>query len=280
MNASEIILALYRGLISKKTKCGIPVKLRPSTTVGTVQDDPFDCWVEDELKSVLPKSFEIFHAGKLTTPDLVIRDRKSGIIIGLEVKKLIQKDNGKDPRGDTLDYNSCLPCGQTMIKVEDDTVKIPCYYLFALLNPSSTEIVSLIILDGDFLNYDFTIHKESKYANYSEYNHGPYGEGSVRHRQMYTYPNPLNSKIKSFFLRFILILKKIDLEKIRDAKKITEQIVRTDKFENSYYYLLLDEASEIEIKTDSLKTLTDIFDSCKKRSPKERVAAFVTLPKL
>ena len=126
-----------------------------------------------------------------------------------------------------------------MIKIDADTVEIPCYYLFALLNPTSTAIVSLIIMDGDFLNYDFAIHKESKYANYSEYNHGPYGEGSVRHRRMYTYPNPLNSKISEFYLRFILVLKKIDLERIEDATAITEQIVRTDKYLNSFYYLFI-----------------------------------------
>lgn len=279
MNATEIVVTLYRGLLALMDNNRIPIELRTSSVVGTVQDDPFDCWIGDVLKKVLPDSFEIVHAGKLTTPDLVIRDRTSGTIVGLEIKKLIQLPNGNDPRGNTIDYNSCLPCGKTMIKVGTNTVEIPCYYLFALLNPTSTAIISLIIMDGDFLNYDFAIHKESKYANYSEYNHGPYGEGSVRHRKMYTYPNPLNSKLSAFYLRFILVLKKIDLERIEDATAITEQIIRTDKYSNSFYYLLLDEAMQNGCNTDSLPTLTGIFDSCKIRKPKERTAAFVTLSK-
>ena len=68
----EVISTLYKGLISKNTPQGIPVNLRPAQVVGTVQDDPFDCWVETLLKSLLPKSYEVFHAGKLTTPDLIM----------------------------------------------------------------------------------------------------------------------------------------------------------------------------------------------------------------
>ena len=80
------------------------------------------------------------------TPDLIIRDRISGLCIGLEIKKLIQKQTGADSRGLTIDYNSCLPCGSTLIKIGNDTIVIPCYYLFALLNYESTHIVSLILL--------------------------------------------------------------------------------------------------------------------------------------
>lgn len=144
----------------------------------------------------------------------------------------------------TIDYNSCLPCGKAFVKVGEETRIVPCFYLFALLNPGSTKIVSMIILDGDFLNYDFELYKEAKYANSSEYNHGPYGEGSVRHRRMYTYPNPLNSSISEFYMRMILILKKQDFEKFPFVNDISEQIVRKDKYGNSFYYLLLDEVSD------------------------------------
>lgn len=194
----EIITAIYRGLISQNTTNGIPIELRPADVVGTVQDDPFDCWVESQLKNILPDNYEVFHAGKLTTPDIIVRDKATGSIVGIEIKKLIQRLDGKDSRGLTIDYNSCLPCGHTMVKVGKDTCIVPCYYLFALLNPESNHIVTLILLDGDFINYDFELHKEAKYSNYTEYNHGPYGEGSVRHRKMYTYPNPLNSSLGMF----------------------------------------------------------------------------------
>lgn len=280
MTETQIILDIYRGLISLREGDTIPVHLRPVSLVGTVQDDPFDCWIEDVIKATMPKSFEVFHSGSLTTPDLVIRDRKSGLIIGIEVKKLIQTPKGKDPRGMTMDYNSCLPCGKALVKVADETIIVPCYYLFALLDPNSTKIVSLILLDGDFINYDFQLYKEAKYANTSEYNHGPYAEGSVRHRRMYTYPNPLNAKLRDLYLRMVLILKKQDITKIPSASRITEQIIRTDKYENSFYYYLLDETCATPIRTNSLKTLTDIFDACKQREEKERVAYIPVIPKL
>lgn len=234
--------------------------------------------MQNEIMATLPKSFEVVHSGPLTTPDLIIRDRVSKLIVGLEVKKLIQQENGRDPRGLTLDYNSCLPCGSTFVKVGDETIVIPCYYVFALLSPDSKKIISLIMLDGDFLNYDFALHKESKYSNYTEYNHGPYGEGSVRHRKMYTYPNPLNSKIKEFFLRHIVIAKKTDFES-GDVSRchFTEQVIRMDKFGNSFYYYLDDELTpDSKVKGD-LETLSGVFDGCKVRQPKERVVAIPVL---
>ena len=278
-NETDIILAIYRGLISKNTANGIHVNLRPSSVVGTVQDDPFDCWIEDEIRNTLPNSFEVFHSGQLTTPDLVVRDKMTGLIVGLEIKKLIQNDKGNDPRGMTIDYNSCLPCGKAMVKVGDDTIIVPCYYLFALLSPESDKIITLIILDGDFINYDFELHKEAKYSNFTEYNHGPYGEGSVRHRKMYTYPNPLNSRLSFFHLHQILVLKKSALAKRPETKNVKEQIVRTDKYSNSFYYSLIDE-TDSHTKRQKLVTLTGIFDACKRRKPKERVAYIPSIPKL
>ncbi len=262
------------------TKGGIPIDLRLKPVVGTVQDDPFDTWIELEIKKALPANYEIYHSGALTTPDIIIRDKKDGTIVGLEIKKLIQKPNGSDSRGLTIDYNSSLPCGSTMVKIGIETLIIPCFYLFALLDPTSRNIVTLILLDGDFLNYDFDLHKESKYSNYTEYNHGPYGEGSVRHRKMYTYPNPLNSKIDKFHRRQIIVAKKSDFEKIKDTKNIIEQIVRTDKYGNSFYYYLKDETRNALSSLDTLTTLEGIFDLCKERQPKARVAAIPVLPHL
>lgn len=280
MTELEIAIKIYRELIAKIGEKGIPVDIRARAIVGTVQDDPFDTWIELEIKEALPKTFEVFHSGSLTTPDLIIRDKESGTIIGLEIKKLIQKRNGNDSRGMTIDYNSCLPCGSTLIKIGAETIVIPCFYLFALLDTISSNIVTLIILDGDFLNYDFELHKESKYSNYTEYEHGPYGEGSVRHRKMYTYPNPLNSKITGFHLRQVLVAKKTDFEKIKEDKSISETIIRTDKHGNSFFYYLKDETKSLKAHKGDLKILTDIFDACKLRKPKVRTASIPSIPKL
>lgn len=276
----EVISTLYQGLISRNTPNGIPVDLRPAQVVGTVQDDPFDCWIEDQLKNLLPENFQVFHAGKLTTPDLIVRDRDTNTIIGLEIKKLIQKHDGKDSRGLTIDYNSCLPCGRAMIKVGKDTVIVPCYYLFALLTPDSSRIITLILMDGDFLNYDFELHKEAKYSNFTEYNHGPYGEGSVRHRKMYTYPNPLNSSLECFSYRQLLVVKKSLVDNTPLSKFVHEEIIRADKFGNSFYYSLVDKLKPIRRANNELTILTDIFQGCKTRKPKERVAYIPEIPVL
>lgn len=278
MTELDIVFRVYQALISKKDESGIPVNLRTRSIIGTVQDDPFDSWIELEIKKALPKSFEIFHSGSLTTPDLVVRDTVSGLLVGFEIKKLIQKPNGSDSRGLTIDYNSSLPCGSTLVKIGDETIIIPCFYLFALLDNESKNIVTLILLDGDFLNYDFDLHKEAKYSNYSEYKHGPYGEGSVRHRKMYTYPNPLNYKIAAFHLRQILIAKKSDFEKSSIQSNITEQIIREDKYGNAFYYYLKDDTKRAGDAPASLKTLKDIFDDCKNRKPKSRTAAIPVIP--
>ena len=168
-----------------------------------------------------------------------------------------------------------------MVKIADETLVIPCYYFFALLSENSSSIVSSVLLDGDFLNYDFNLHKESKYSNYTEYNHGPYGEGSVRHRKMYTYLNPLNSKIDPFFMKHLVVAKKSDFEKETDGKcNFTGQIVRTDKYGNSFYYYVDNELCGTSCLEAGFETLTGIFDSCKVREPKERVPAIPVLERL
>lgn len=166
-----------------------------------------------------------------------------------------------------------------MIKIGKDTAVIPCFYLFALLDNASRYIVTLIITDGDFLNYDFELYKESKYANYTEYGHGPYEEGSVRHRRMYTYPNPLNSKITEFHMRMILIAKKVDFDKLDNFSGITEQIIREDNKGNKFYYYLKD-VNNSSNQNLPLTTLKDIFETCKQRKPKERTAAMPYIPEV
>lgn len=54
MTTLEMVLMIYRGLISKCKGREIPVRLRAKRIVGTVQDDPFDCWMQNEIKSSLP----------------------------------------------------------------------------------------------------------------------------------------------------------------------------------------------------------------------------------
>ena len=278
MHEIQIVERIYADLSAKLTDGRIPVSLRPHTVVGTVQDDPFDVWVGAEIERALP-DVEVFHAGKLTTPDIVVRDRASNSLLGIEVKKLIQQPDGKDPRGLTLDYNSCVPCGKALIKVGRDTVEIPCFYLFALLSGDSSAMVTSILMDGDFLNYDFDLHKEAKYANQSEYGHGPYGEGSVRHRRMYTYPNPLNYKLSFFYLRHILVIRQHDLAALASPDAAcTDLIVRADKHSHEFHYVVIDRCGARPLPLDRLPVRRDIFQACKERRPRARTAAMPRLP--
>jgi hypothetical protein len=278
MNAIQIIERIFGKFSSKISNGIIPISLRAPSLVGTVQDDPFDCWVADEIKTALPE-IEVFQAGKLTTPDIVLRHKLSNSLLGLEVKKLIQNDNKRDPRGLTIDYNSCVPCGKALTKVGRNTVEVPCFYLFALLSRDSSSMVTTLLVDGDFLNYDFDLHKQAKYANKTEYNHGPYGEGSVRHRRMYTYPNPLNYKMTFFHKRHILIIKQHDMASLSMYDiKYTDLIIRDDKYNNSYHYVVIDNNTSVPLQLSQLPVRRDIFKECKERHPKERVAYMPQLP--
>jgi len=273
-NEHQIISKVYDHFCNKIEDNVIPIDLRAPTLVGTVQDDPFDCLVEQELTSAFP-DLEIVSSGKLTTPDIIVRDKSTGVIVGIEVKKLIQKPNGNDPRGLTLDYNSCLPCGTALIRVGNATVDIPCYYLFCLLSNDSKNIVTLLLMHGDFINYDFNLHKQAKVANQSEYNHGPYGEGSVRHRAMYTYPNPLHYKLECFFQRVVLVAKKLDVENLSLSHLVTHIVSRRDKYENNFLYSIIDNR-----KNDNQPPIQieDIFAACKAR--KARVRTSSSMPML
>ena len=142
-------------------------------------------------------------------------------------------------------------------------------------------MVTTILMDGDFLNYDFELHKDAKQANRSEYDHGPYKEGSVRHRRMYTYPNPLNYKLSLFHSRHLLIVKQHDLSSIT-SKNIpyTDLIIRTDQYENSFRYVAIDANSTTTqpLALDELPVRQDIFKMCKGRQPKSRTAFMPQLP--
>ena len=67
MNHIQIIEQVYNALSTKIAQGEIPISLRAPTLVGTVQDDPFDCWVADTIKSALP-NVEVFQAGKIDYP--------------------------------------------------------------------------------------------------------------------------------------------------------------------------------------------------------------------
>lgn len=265
-NEHEIMHAVYAHFFSLNQGGRIAIDLRAPELVGTVQDDPFDSLVHQEIDDAFP-GLEVVSSGKLTTPDIVIRDKQTGAIVGLEVKKLIQKPSGADARGLTMDYNSCLPCGTALVKVGGAVADIPCYYLFALLSNDSKEIVTLIVMHGDFLNYDFNLHKQAKIANTSEYGHGPYGEGSVRRRAMYTYPNPLNHKLLCFHQRLVFVSKELACQNLGVMDFVTHQVIREDLAKNRFAYSIVDSSKSIQ---GVPALIEDIFAECKARKARTR----------
>lgn len=271
-NADQIISAVFNAIVGEWNS-GLPIQMDAPALVGTTQDDPFDRWVSQYIERKFPE-LEVSTAGKLTTPDLILRDRKTKILVGIEIKKLIENKKGDDPRGLTIDYNSCLPCGTALIKIGDRDSDIPCYYLFALLNSSSTKITTCVLMHGDFLNYDFNLHKEAKVANISEYGHGPYGEGSVRHRAMYTYPNPLNSKLVFFHQKLSLVIKYEVAEQLSVNQHVRCKIQRQDIYNNVFEYKVVQPK---EPKVKEAPTFTDIFKECKERKSKERTSYMVRI---
>jgi hypothetical protein len=267
---NDIISAIYQHFIDKVIDGVIPLTLKPKEKASS-QESPFDTWVRESITAVFP-NFKIVPTGKLVTPDVIIHDPSTGQFFGMEIKTLIQKVTGQDPRGLTIDFNSSVPCGSVMLKVGDETREIPCFCFFALLSPDETSIVTTVLMDGDFLNYLFPLYKHVKYANVSTYGHGPFGEGSVRGRNMYLYPNPLNTKLSFFRFRHTLVVKKPDFETEALGDQATELVIREDLEGNQFHYLIIDGTTEPQegLEFDSLPVLTDIFADCKTRKQKDR----------
>lgn len=267
MSHISIAEKVFIALTSKMENGGLPVSLRPLSTTGTVQDDPFDQWFGELLEEFLPE-FEVTHSGPLTTPDIIVRDRVSREVIGIEVKKIDADENGKDSRGLTLDYNSCIPCGQMQIKISGKESRIKTFYYFGLLSFDKNYLISSTLIDGDFLNYDFDLHLQGKYLNTSQYGHGPYGEGSVRGRAMYNYPNPMNVDLSVFHKKHSFIIKneyiyQMDESPLHESSNIERKDVAGNVINYTQY---------INEPTDSIEFVTDIFEACKKRKPRKRKA--------
>jgi hypothetical protein len=90
---------------------------------------------------------------------------------------------------------------------------------------------------------------------------------------MYTYPNPLNSKLPFFHHRFVLVVKAVDAQRLRVCKYVTDHIERVDIYGNRFLYEIVDMtvAPRDDVPDDdcsevtTIPTHTDIFRACKDR---------------
>jgi hypothetical protein len=53
-------------------------------------------------------------------------------------------------------------------------------------------VLSLLLVDGNYINRDYRLHEEHR--NISRGGFGSYGDGRIRDRKMYIFPNPLNDE--------------------------------------------------------------------------------------
>lgn|SRR3989338_815233 len=149
----------------------------------------FQDWIEMQLGG----AYGIHRQGRNSHPDYILT--KDGLSVGLEAKSLENRQaNRRDPsvapcRTD-VDFNSAIPCG--FINFRNQTLR--CYYAFALYDTDSSSTlhvngICVAFVDGNYLNRDFNL--AVSHRNVSKGGFGSYGDGFIRTRKMYRFPNPL-----------------------------------------------------------------------------------------
>ena len=139
----------------------------------------------------------------LEHPDMVLE--REGIQLGVECKSLaasarfIETGSGV-PCRTTIDFNSTVPCGQEHYKGKFQRYAslkgqpLRTFYALALYGEVSDEsrVISLLLVDGNYINRDYKLHREHR--NISRGGFGSYGDGRIRERKMYIFPNPLTDQ--------------------------------------------------------------------------------------
>lgn len=134
----------------------------------------FSQWFRDQ------PTFENINAHLGTHPDIVITE--TSYIEGYELKSARS-------RNAQVQYNSTPPCGT----MSYGNRRIKGFYVFADYNLDTSQEVGhlqdLVIVDGDFINSDYALVERHR-TDYEPC--GSYGDGRIRHRRMYHFPNPMS----------------------------------------------------------------------------------------
>ncbi|MGD9101640.1 MAG: hypothetical protein PVF45_14260 [Anaerolineae bacterium] len=139
----------------------------------------------------------------LEYPDFVLEHK--GACLGIECKSLrasrrfVETRQGT-PCRTTIDFNSTVPCGQESYKGKFKRYAslkgqpITSFYALGLYGKVEDEdrILSFLLVDGNYINRDFTLHQTHR--NTSRGGFGSYGDGRIRERKMYIFPNPLTDQ--------------------------------------------------------------------------------------
>jgi len=139
----------------------------------------------------------------LEHPDQVVE--QDGVRLGVECKSLaastrfVETGDGV-PCRTTIDFNSTVPCGQEHYKGKFQPYAplkgqpIRTFYALGLYGEVEDEnrVVSFMLVDGNYINRDYRLHREHR--NISRGGFGSYGDGRIRERKMYIFPNPLTDE--------------------------------------------------------------------------------------
>lgn len=135
-------------------------------------------WFEDRVKALkLPHVQE----GRNSYPDFWVGDRTAAPVEGYEIKSLAFT-NGKPARRD-YDSNSTIPSGH-----KDGRDVFLVFFLYTGSGASPRPVHSLCIAHADLINADHAA--AAAHVNEGIDGFGSYGDGFIRDRKMYRFPQP------------------------------------------------------------------------------------------
>jgi hypothetical protein len=189
--------------------------------------------------------------------DLVIEE--GSVRLGVECKSLeaspnfISTGNGV-PCRTTIDFNSTVPCGQENFKGKFQPYRelrgkpLRTFYALALYGEVGGEnkVLSFILADGNYLNRDYKLHQEHK--NISRPGFGSYGDGQIRERKMYIFPNPLTDDDLKGTISLVSENSKL-IQDFPDLVPVMTKIKRSSSGTKYPFYVYRLKAAESKIKT-------------------------------
>jgi hypothetical protein len=156
-----------------------------------------------EVPTELPHFDLALWQSLLEHPDFVLEHK--GFHLGVECKSLAASprfvESGAGvPCRTTLDFNSTVPCGQESYRGKFERYAalrgqpITTFYALGLYGQVEDEdcMLSFLLVDGNYINRDYTLHRQHR--NTSQGGFGSYGDGRIRERKMYIFPNPLTDQ--------------------------------------------------------------------------------------
>ena len=153
-----------------------------------------------EVPATLSRFDLILWQSLLEHPDLVLEHDNTHLDLeckSLEASAQFVETGSGVPCRTTIDFNSTVPCGRENYKGKFERYiplkgqPLPMFYALGLYGEVEDEnrVVSFLLVDGNYINRDYPLHQQHR--NISRGGFGSYGDGKIRERKMYIFPNPL-----------------------------------------------------------------------------------------